>query len=284
MEAFGDGMRVEHEKAMSRDARCFLVGDVAACPFCGDEATVELLDAWMPRQFMLDTCCEHMEEVALEVLRGSGGDAVRLCRLLGCEEVFGEALQGVVCDVVDGMVLSWKPRVVDVTFKEAARFVGEHHAHNGPPVGWKFGVGLRNGSQLIGVAMVGRPVSRVLQSRGFLEVNRVCVRRDIAAQLVRNACSKLYSEASKGAKRIGCSSLCTYTLESEEGASLRAAGWREDAQSGGGTWSRSTRHRLDKGPLGRKVRWVKDLNPRRHRLESSTVVAPRRRDRPSEWI
>lgn len=67
--------------------------------------------------------------------------------------------------------------------------------------------------------ILGRPVSRILQQRGLLEVNRV------ATTGARNACSMLYGWASREARRRGATGLVTYTREDEPGTSLRAAGW-----------------------------------------------------------
>ena len=35
------------------------------------------------------------------------------------------------------------PCVVPITLAQAKAFIAEHHRHNKPPTGWKFGVGLR---------------------------------------------------------------------------------------------------------------------------------------------
>lgn len=66
-----------------------------------------------------------------------------------------------------------------ITLREANRFVLDHHRHHGPvhgPVrGCLFCVAINNGSEVIGVAIVGRPVSRMLQDGYTAEVLRVCV-------------------------------------------------------------------------------------------------------------
>ena len=64
-------------------------------------------------------------------------------------------------------------RIVPVDLKTAREFVAVHHRHNDPPIGHKFSLGVADGNQLVGVAIVGRPVSRVIQSEGYtLEVIR----------------------------------------------------------------------------------------------------------------
>jgi hypothetical protein len=56
--------------------------------------------------------------------------------------------------------------IVEVGQKEAQAFIARHHRHNQPPHGWRFGLGIANGFDLVGVAWVGTPVSRVLCARG----------------------------------------------------------------------------------------------------------------------
>ena len=64
-------------------------------------------------------------------------------------------------------------RIVPVNLKTAREFVAIHHRHNDPPVGHKFSIGVADGTQLVGVVIVGRPLSRVIQSEGAtLEVIR----------------------------------------------------------------------------------------------------------------
>ena len=69
----------------------------------------------------------------------------------------------------------------------------------------------------MGVVIVGRPVSRYLDDGWTLEVNRLCTDGS------RNACSMLYGAAWRAARAMGYKRLITYILESECGASKRAA-------------------------------------------------------------
>ena len=111
-------------------------------------------------------------------------------------------------------------RLVPVTFAEAKAFVAMWHRHNQPPVGHKFSIGVADDDRLVGVAMVGRPVSRHLDDGLTLEVNRTCV------DGTRNANSMLYAAAWRAAQALGYGRLVTYTQGDESGASLRGAGWR----------------------------------------------------------
>lgn len=110
--------------------------------------------------------------------------------------------------------------VVPVSFADACRFVSEHHRHHAPPVGHKFSLGVAADGVLVGVAIVGRPVSRVIAAEGHtLEVIRT------ATDGTRNANSMLYGSARKAAFALGYDRLITYTQDGESGVSLRAAGF-----------------------------------------------------------
>ena len=110
--------------------------------------------------------------------------------------------------------------VVPITLKEANQFVRDHHRHHGPVTGHKFSIAASDGERIVGVVIVSRPVSRHLDDGWTLEVTRLCT------DGTRNACSMLYAAAWRAARAMGYKRLITYILESENGASLRAAGWR----------------------------------------------------------
>ena len=139
-------------------------------------------------------------------------------------------------------------RVVPCTITRARAFVADHHRHLPPPVSGLFAVGVARGDELVGVAIVGRPVARGLQNGSTAEVTRVCTRGE------RNACSKLLAACRRGALALGFSRLITYTLSWEPGASLRAAGWREVAQVRGRSWSSPSRPRAPGLALDKR-RW-----------------------------
>lgn len=111
-------------------------------------------------------------------------------------------------------------RIVPITFRAASKFVAEHHRHNKPPRGWKFGLALEDVGRLIGVAMAGRPVARAFDNGLTLEVNRTCTDGS------KNANSMLYGAVWRCAKAMGYLRCITYTQHDESGTSLRAAGWR----------------------------------------------------------
>ncbi len=116
--------------------------------------------------------------------------------------------------------------VVPVTIKEANAFVPSFHRHNKPTVGARLAIGASNEQLgLVGVALIGRPISRKIQNTDghyTAEVLRVCVRPDAP----RNSNSFLYGACWRVWRAMGGRKLITYTLASESGDSLRGAGWR----------------------------------------------------------
>lgn len=139
---------------------------------------------------------------------------------------------------------------VPITLREANSFVARLHRHHQPARGCRFVVGASDGERIVGVAIVSRPVARQLQDGWTAEVVRLCT------DGTPNACSFLYGACWRAAKAIGYRRLITYTLPEEGGASLRAAGWRVIAErTGGGSWSRNARPRVDTHPTGQKTLW-----------------------------
>ncbi len=138
-----------------------------------------------------------------------------------------------------------------ITLDEANAFVSLHHRHHNPVPGAKFCLAVSEGDTVRGVAIVGRPVARMLDDGWTLEVNRCCT------DGTRNACSILYGAARRAAFALGYRRLITYTLPAEGGASLRGAGWREIGLCGGGNWNTKTRPRIDTPELlqGQKLLW-----------------------------
>ena len=145
-------------------------------------------------------------------------------------------------------------KIVPITLRDANAFVGDNHRHHKPTVGHKWSIGLMVDEQLAGVAIVGRPVSRHLDTGATAEVTRLCT--DGTA----NACSKLYGACARIAKEMGYSKIQSYILDIENGASLKASGWIMEAISPGGQWVRNDGivNRTDQ-PLNAKQRWVRYL-------------------------
>lgn len=136
---------------------------------------------------------------------------------------------------------------------DAKVFVTEVHRHHGPPVGHRFSVGVSDeAGQLRGVMSMGRAVAKSYDQYAILEVTRV------ATDGCPNACSFLYGAACRIHRVHGFLYAQTYTLVSEPGTSLVAAGWKpvgitEPKPKG---WDVPSRKRdATKHPTEQKVRW-----------------------------
>ena len=144
-------------------------------------------------------------------------------------------------------------QLVPVSLREANAFVAEHHRHHKPVVGHKFSIGCEQDGRLVGVVIAGRPVSRYLDNGTTLEVNRLCTTGE------KNACSMLYAAAARAAKAMGYRKIITYTLDTESGVSLRAAGWMCAGPAGGIRWTGQRRPVTDLYPAQMKLRYEKLL-------------------------
>ena len=137
-----------------------------------------------------------------------------------------------------------------VTQKEAFAFIRDYHRHHGVPVGalWWHGVA-DNVGRLVGVAVVGRPVARRLDDGLTCEVTRLCTVG------TPNACSMLYAASWRVAQAKGYRRILTYILSSEDGGSLRAAGWKLLGDTPGRSWSVPSRPREDRHPTVPKFKY-----------------------------
>jgi len=140
-------------------------------------------------------------------------------------------------------------RVVPLPLDQANAYVAEHHRHSNPTVGHKFSLAAALGEEIVGVAIVGRPVARPLDDGWTLEVLRVCSTGE------RNVCSFLYGACWRAARALGYRKLVTYTLKAESGSSLKAAGWTVVGEVTARSWDAPSRPRVDKHPLQERLRW-----------------------------
>ena len=115
-----------------------------------------------------------------------------------------------------------------ITLRAANAYVAQHHRHNQPTNGHKFSVSVWDGDRMCGVAIAGQPIARKLDDGLTIEIRRVCT------DGTRNACSILYAACAKAARAMGYRRAITYTLVSEPGTSLKAAGFTNRGEAGGG--------------------------------------------------
>lgn len=135
-----------------------------------------------------------------------------------------------------------------LTIAEAVAFVAaKHRHHKAKPAFSLFAIGVKDRDEVVGVAIIGNPVARLLNDGYTAEVTRLCTDGR------KNACSMLYAAAWRAARAMGYRRIGTYILDTETGASLKAAGWCELHRTKGGSWSRQGRPRVDKHPTQSKL-------------------------------
>ncbi len=141
-----------------------------------------------------------------------------------------------------------------LSLADANAFVDRLHRHHGPARGHKFSISAWQGGVLVGVAIIGRPVSRYSDNGSTVEVARLCT------DGTKNACSFLYGAAAHAARALGYAKIQTYVLKSEPATSLKASGWVFETETAGVAW-RSTDVCIRKNdpPLEPKQRWSKTL-------------------------
>lgn len=143
--------------------------------------------------------------------------------------------------------------LVPLPLDEANAFVAEHHRHHPPVVGCKFALGAATAEGICAVAIVGRPVARGLDDGWSVEITRLCVAEHL--EHASNAASWLLGRVRRAAGALGYRRIYTYTLASETGVSLRAAGFRAIYPVTGRSWTTATRPRVDKHPTQDKIAW-----------------------------
>ncbi len=145
--------------------------------------------------------------------------------------------------------------MLPISLRDANAFVLAHHRHSGQVRGCKFCVAVVDDLDAVhGVAIVGRPVARRLDDGKTAEVTRLCT------DGIANGCSFLYSRCARIAKLMGYQKIITYTLATENRASLRASGWQcAPGLRGGGNWNVPGRPRADSRNTGPKRLYYKEL-------------------------
>lgn len=139
--------------------------------------------------------------------------------------------------------------IIPVSLREANAFVKSNHRHHQPVQGHKFSIGVEHEGILVGVAIVGRPVSRHRDDGYTTEVTRLCT------DGTKNACSMLYGAAWRASKAMGYRRIGTYIRADEDGTSLKASGWRFIYEVKGGSWDCASRPRIDKTEIIDRQLW-----------------------------
>lgn len=239
------------------------------CQWCGEAIVQEISECW-GHEFSFETCCEARHQMLVAEMNDDPKEAAERLREMSFEDLTGRRLRAVDASPL-GLLADYRLRVEPVAFRDAKAFVATHHEHCRPPARWRFGAACWNGPSLVGVVMVGRPVARMIDASQVVEVNRLCLDRHLPDALRQNASSMLYGHAAREAKRRGFSRIITYTLSTESGHSLVAAGWTVDGHSRGGAWTCPSRPRGANTPTEPKTRWARDLGRRRAAILRKTA-------------
>lgn len=232
------------------------------CRYCAQETPVDFLEIYREdRSWQWTFCCEEFQDEYLASF-GMATPEEKAAELerLGWSYYTGRRPRAVYDDCGHAEVdecLELR-KLEGSQLQMAKNFVREHHRHNKPPCGWRFGFGVWNLGELVAVAISGRPVARMLNPAEVIEVTRVCAKHT-AGNIERHACSMLYGACAREAKARGFKQIITYTLESERGTACKAAGFVPVARTRGGSWNRPSRAREDKAPTCPKVRWERRL-------------------------
>ena len=167
-------------------------------------------------------------------------------------------------------------RAVSITTTDANAYVAAFHRHNGPAQMARFAVAAIDDEtgEVHGVAIAGLPIARMAALPGVLEIRRVCTDGE------RNCCSFLYGCCIRAAKALGYWRLLTYTIDAEDGASLKASGWKlhghvQPVLSATGGWaSRPQIRPPNQHYLGPKKRWEIVFGTPPPRIVWPTAVQP----------
>lgn len=147
-------------------------------------------------------------------------------------------------------------KIIPLELRQANELVTKWHRHHKPCRGHRFSIGcLNNDGELVGAAIVGRPVSRMFEQAEVLEITRLVTNGE------KNACSFLYSAVARIGKELGYKKIQTYILDSENGASLKASNYIcEDSDCGGGQWKHTDgKPRRTDQPINKKQRYARYL-------------------------
>ena len=142
-------------------------------------------------------------------------------------------------------------RLAPISIREANRYVLYYHRHHRPTQGALFALAAEIDGQLVGVAIVGRPVGAGLQNGRTVEITRVCT------DGTPNACSFLYARCRRAAAALGYEKVVTYTRQDESGASPAGAGFEQEALLPARSWADAnvSRVRFDQSMPAARIRW-----------------------------
>jgi hypothetical protein len=147
-------------------------------------------------------------------------------------------------------------KCIPLTLRESNKFVKEHHRHSKECRGHRFSIGAIFKENLVGVAIIGRPINRYLDNRFTAEILRNCVLETAP----KGTCSFLYAKAIQVWQAQGGKKILTYTLITEPGSSLKAVNFHAAAKTQlfKNGWT-NRKNRSNEYLKIQKIRWEKTV-------------------------
>lgn len=106
------------------------------------------------------------------------------------------------------------------------------HRHHRPVRGFHFAIGAFVDGELVGVAIVGRPLAQALDDGITRELTRLA----LSPAAPHNAASRLIGASWRAAKAMGVRVMVSYTRRDELGTCFKAAGWQRTGEVAGRPW------------------------------------------------
>lgn len=230
----------------------------------GTQTELEVHDVWRRRDRVRRAInAQSPADVVIVLYAGTGANAVDVWPVPGILSRDAQAL------------------VEPVTIRDARAFVDTHHSHHKAPIGAKFALGITQYGRLQCVAMVGRPVSRMLARDGTTWE----ITREACDAATPGMASRLIRASADEAIRRGARHVVSYTLLGETGASYRGARFHPSGVTRGGEWSRPSRGRAPAQQSRPKIRWsygpdapARDMEAERLLREHAGAMIPSRFD------
>ena len=145
--------------------------------------------------------------------------------------------------------------LVPLSFREACEAVERLHRHSTKPTMHLFSIGAMQNGALVGAVIVMRPAARHYNGQRIAEVSR------LVTDGSPHVASKLYAASARAVAAMGYRSIQTYTLDSEPGTSLKAAGWSLADKVECTNWGRTSQRGQNKVFNEPRNRWVKRVQP-----------------------
>ncbi|MCD6163148.1 MAG: hypothetical protein J7K40_12145 [candidate division Zixibacteria bacterium] len=150
--------------------------------------------------------------------------------------------------------------VQQISFTVARRIIEQNHYLGYAPCGCKFCLGVFADAELMGVMIFGRPIARLEDQNGTLELTRMFL-----YDSPKNSESRALGLAEKWIKKNRVESrLIAYsdTAQGHNGTIYRAANWQEISRVRAGTWIR--KNRLDRRGIigGDKIKFERNISRR----------------------